>query len=104
METRADGATTPNSATIRFPGNDTLTVTSNPTDRVCIAGTSGPPTNRTSFLVNKPNVLFVNKSVAGGNQDGTSWANAFTNLQDALAAANPLCTSEIWVAQGHVLS
>ncbi len=38
---------------------------------------------------------------ASGNNDGTSWADAFNDLQDALALANS-CTniSEIWVAAG----
>jgi len=40
--------------------------------------------------------LYVNASAAGG--DGTSWENAFTDLQDALAAA--LSGEEIWVAAG----
>jgi hypothetical protein len=40
--------------------------------------------------------IFVNKSVQGGLQNGTSWANAFLDLQQALAAAND--GDEIWVA------
>jgi len=41
--------------------------------------------------------VFVNQDASGAN-DGTSWANAYTNLQDALNAANP--GNQIWMAQG----
>lgn len=42
-----------------------------------------------------PLVLHVNAAARGAN-DGTSWGNAFTNLQDAWSAAG----DEIWVAAG----
>ncbi|MEM1326680.1 MAG: choice-of-anchor Q domain-containing protein [Bacteroidota bacterium] len=48
------------------------------------------------------NILYVNQALTTGNNDGTSWANAFNNLQNALNAvssSNP-CETEIWVAQG----
>ncbi len=41
--------------------------------------------------------LYVNASAAAGG-DGTSWSNAFNDLQDALAAA--VSGDEIWVAEG----
>jgi len=44
------------------------------------------------------NILYVNDD-AGGINDGTSWANAFTSLQSALLSSCPGIT-EIWVAQG----
>jgi hypothetical protein len=42
-------------------------------------------------------VVFVNRAAIGLN-DGTSWTNAFTNLQSAIARAT--VGAEIWVAQG----
>ncbi|MEM8897758.1 MAG: choice-of-anchor Q domain-containing protein, partial [Bacteroidota bacterium] len=48
-------------------------------------------------------VLYVNIAAVGDN-DGTSWEHAFTDLQDALAQVE-LCeeVQEIWVAQGTYL-
>ena len=45
-------------------------------------------------------IYYVNKAVVGGNNNGSSWANAFSNLQDAITAASTICNAEIWVAQG----
>lgn len=46
-------------------------------------------------------IIYVNAAATGAN-NGSSWANAFTDLQAALAAANPGGGDniEIWVAKG----
>ena len=46
------------------------------------------------------NILYVSGNASGEN-DGTSWDNAFVNLQDALALASTCPNvTQIWVAQG----
>lgn len=49
-------------------------------------------------------VLFVDREATAGANDGTSWADAFVDFQDALAAADwsPL-VNQIWVANGTYL-
>jgi len=44
------------------------------------------------------NILYVNDNAAGAN-DGTSWADAYTDLQSALNSPCPGIT-QIWVAEG----
>ena len=45
--------------------------------------------------------IFVNRAATGAN-DGTSWADAFTDLQSALQPPPP-AFSEVWVAKGSYL-
>lgn len=52
------------------------------------------------YFERPPNcVLYVNAN-ARGNNDGSSWSHAFTNLQSAIAAASCLNGTQIWVAKG----
>ncbi len=99
-----------------YTGDDGLTLT-NPCSPAINAGSNsaaigintdirglprifGPATDlgayevQTAFL-SKPAVLYVNK-FAAGNNSGTTWANAFTDLQSALA----VCSDTIKVAAG----
>ncbi len=46
-----------------------------------------------------PPVLRVDKDAAGSN-DGSSWSNAFTSIQEAIDAAAITGFDEIWVAEG----
>jgi uncharacterized repeat protein (TIGR01451 family) len=53
--------------------------------------------------ITPPQTLYVDKTATNGAQTGVDWANAFVNLQDALAfARSALCgeVESIYVAQG----
>ncbi len=46
-------------------------------------------------------ILYVDDSATDGLNNGNSWADAYINLQDALAeAANNCSVTEIWIAEG----
>jgi len=51
-----------------------------------------------NFVAHFGRIIHVNKSVVGGNNDGTNWDNAYSDLQDALDDALPY--DMIWVAKG----
>ncbi len=61
---------------------------------LALAAAGRPSTARSIDL---PSACHVNAGVVGGANNGSSWADAYADLQDALA--NPACT-EIWVAAG----
>ena len=50
---------------------------------------------------NSEGIVFVNKTVAGGNGNGNNWENANTELAEALKAAKTnTAITQIWVAKG----
>ncbi len=53
--------------------------------------------NNCDGLVERAGTIYVDQN-ANGSNDGSSWTNAFINLQTALNVAD--CDNEIWVAQG----
>ncbi len=58
---------------------------------------TAPASQRAHALTVFPSACHVNAAVVGGANDGSSWADAYADLQDALS--NPDCT-EIWVQAG----
>lgn len=52
------------------------------------------------FLNRSPDVIYVNQN-ATGNNDGSSWTDAFTNLQSAINSTSN--NDQIWVASGTYL-
>ena len=60
------------------------------------------PSKSDSVDLTVTNIIYVDASVSGGKDDGSSWANAFDSLQEALGAAESagVTGNEIWVADG----
>ncbi|WP_034060956.1 T9SS type A sorting domain-containing protein [Lacinutrix jangbogonensis] len=52
----------------------------------------------TEYFARAPKAFFVNQA-ATGNNDGSSWTDAYTNLQDAITQADVI-SDEIWIVQG----
>lgn len=50
------------------------------------------------FLLSAQTTLYVNQNVSGGLQNGSTWADAFPDLQQALAVAQ--ADDAVWIAQG----
>jgi len=69
---------------------------------ICVTADDSPLANDSAksdcVMVYVSDVIYVDQD-ATGNDDGTSWTNAFNYLQDALDAACSSCP-EIWVAEG----
>lgn len=76
-----------------------------------VAGIGVPPPSTTPYntqdiaqlnpLSSASHIIYVNANSSGSVHDGSSWATAYTSLQDALAnAASTQTRDQIWVAQG----
>lgn len=74
------------------PGDTVITVTA---DDSPLADDTAK-TDTVTVKVQK--MIYVDEDATAGNDDGTTWANAFLKLQDALAIATS--DNEIWVAEG----
>ncbi|MHC4155340.1 MAG: hypothetical protein ACYST6_10530 [Planctomycetota bacterium] len=77
-------------------GNATITVTASDNSSPVYANDTDK-TDSVTLAVHT--MIYVNENATVGNDDGTTWANAFLKLQDALDAADSDCL-EIWVAKG----
>jgi len=54
-----------------------------------------------SYQVDAQNIIYVDADNSSGVEDGTSWATAFTDIQDAFVSSlNLVGIDEIWVAEG----
>jgi hypothetical protein len=54
--------------------------------------------SRTIMITERGLGFYVNRAVVGGNHDGSSWANAYGTIEDALSTATS--GDRIWVARG----
>jgi hypothetical protein len=113
----ADYATIPSSVTIPA-GSTNATITVTPLydtlaegDETVILGlasnllyTIGSPSNATVTIADNPSagvVVYLDPNVVGGCNDGTSWANACSNLASAVAHVAP--GGAIWVVKGSYI-
>ncbi len=63
-------------------------------------GTCGSASDQVEIVSNGSGILYVDQS-ATGNNDGTSWTDAFTDLQSALNLAESCgSATAIWIAEG----
>lgn len=53
-----------------------------------------------NVVISGPVALYVDSSATTGSKTGLDWANAFTDLQDALNYSSSCPIDQIWVAQG----
>ncbi|MEM0896553.1 MAG: right-handed parallel beta-helix repeat-containing protein [Verrucomicrobiota bacterium] len=60
---------------------------------------NGTPAFSFVFVRTPGKTVYVDQNVAGGLNDGTSWNNAYSDLQTALA--NATSNTDIWVAEGN---
>ncbi|MEM9079766.1 MAG: right-handed parallel beta-helix repeat-containing protein [Verrucomicrobiota bacterium] len=84
----------------QYSGIDILTAPFGTSGQLFWTSNSSDATGITNFLnvsLKKEFTYYVNQN-ASGAKDGTSWLDAFTDLQSALAAASS--GNEIWVAEG----
>ncbi len=67
-----------------------------------VSGTVQTGVDHAVFIVEEPDVLYVDEDAAGETHDGLSWTTAYTNVQDALdrTQAHSMYDYEIWVAEG----
>ncbi|MFH1377881.1 MAG: choice-of-anchor Q domain-containing protein [Planctomycetota bacterium] len=93
-------------AWLSFDGTDTITGTPTTGDiglseTITITASNGTtPDAIQTFSIFVYDILYVDLSASGSN-NGSSWTDAFTDLQDALSLAASGVGNEIWVAQGR---
>ncbi len=81
----------------RFVDDEVATDTGNGTPPIVAMGAYERQSNS---CANESGIIHVNQAVLGGANNGTDWANAYTDLQSALSQAYTCAPIEIWVATG----